>query len=482
MLCTAGLGAGCATGAAPEAPAPRLGLPGVVDSITRTPPLHRTGWGVEVTDLEGRVILSHQADQLFIPASNTKIITIVAALDLLGPDYRWETAVEALGVRDGIADALIVRGSGDPTLSEQFHARPFAPLDSLADSLFMAGLRRVEGPLVIDQGRFDSLLTHPAWESFDLDWYYGAPVAPFAVSAGAYPLVMVPGPPGGEAWVELLTPPGLVTTDARVVTVEGDRGWNDDLLRVAGTDSVVLRGEIGVEAGADTSWLAQDDPGRFAGRALVLALERRGVEVAGPVVVTRDPTMLALPAGADIRTRWRSAPLSAVAKVSLERSDNWVTEQVLKTLGAELGEGGSWSDGTAVVESYLAERVGIEPGAVYMRDGSGLTAQNLVTPRAMTTILRHAAQQPWSGVFRDALAAPGELESTMERRLVDHAERLAVKTGSIRHVNALSGYAITRSGETLAFSILTHASGRPASEVRAAADRIVEAILEIGSN
>lgn len=454
-------------------------LADVVDSVMAQPPLHRTHWGIEVTDLAGRVRLERNPERLFIAASNAKVATMAAAMELLGPEFRWTTAIEARGVVDGVAEALVVVGSGDPTLSSHFHPDPLAPLDSMADSLVAAGVRRVAGPLVVSQALFDSVLVHPAWETYDLDWYYAAPVAPFAVMEGAYPVVMTPQAIGTEAVVELPVP--LVGTNARVLTVEGDRGWSDDLLRIAGRDSVVLRGAIGVGAGADTSWLAQDDPGRFAGRALVAALERRGILVEGPVVVTRDPAELALSPDVGARVVWRSATLAEVAPIVLGESDNWITEQILKTMGAEHGEGGSWSAGTAVIETFLAERVGIDPGAVYLRDGSGLTAQTLITPGALTAILRYAAERPWAALFRDALPSPGEAEGTLENRLEGRGDRVAAKTGTIRHVNSLSGYAVARDGEVLVFSILTNASGRPASEIRRAMDRIVEAILENGS-
>lgn len=475
-------GAGCASARTPAGePVARGGIAAVVDSVATTPPLHRTRWGVEVAVLGGPVLFRRNADELFVPASNAKLTTFAAALDLLGPGYRWVTEVEAREVIGGVAGALVVRGSGDPTLSGTFHESAFAPLDSLADSLALAGVREIAGPLVIDQSRFDSVLVHPAWEYFDVDWYYGAPVAPFAIMEAAFPVVITPGAPGQPAAVHVPLPPGLVNLDSHVITVEGDRGWNDELRRIAGADSAVLRGRIGAAAGPDTSWIAQDEPGRLAGRALESALERRGIRVAGEVVVMRDSAALArLPAGPGTRVLWRSPPLAEVAAPALGESDNWITEQVLKTLGAERGERGSWSQGTAVVERFLTERVGVDASALYLRDGSGLTAQNLITPHAIVQLLRYAAGQPWGEVFRDALPSPGEPDTTLEDRLTC-CTNVAAKTGTIRHIDALSGYATLPDGSVRVFSILTNASGRPGSEVRRAVDRIVEAILQNGS-
>lgn len=478
---------GCATTAVadlppgPDGPAAGSSFTEVVDSVIGTPPLDRTYWGIEVYDATSdRMILRHNADRHFIPASNQKIVTMAAAADLLGPDYRYETRITVEALEEGVARRIIVQGSGDPTLSEHFHDSHLAALDSMADSLVAAGLRRVAGPVVVDQSRFDSTLAHPAWEHFDLDWYYAAPVAAFAVAEGAIPVAVRPTVVGEPARVDVLLPDGIARIDAWITTVEGERGWDDELRRIAALDSVVLRGTVGVAADPDTSWIAQIDPGTFAGRALSLALERRGVAVTGPVVVRYGPADAAAPHDQTIGATWRSPPLIELVQVSLERSDNWLTEQVLKTLGAELGDGGGWSAGTQVVETYLTGTVGIPEGAVYMRDGSGLTAQNLVTPAAMVSLLRHVSGRPWGAAFRAAMAEPGEVDTTLEERLLELEGRLWAKTGTIRHVNTLSGYLRTDDGRDLVFSILTNASGRPASEMRRAIDRIVNAMTPSG--
>lgn len=483
ILIAAATVAGCAGTARPGTPVPAAQLT-AIDSVLSTPPLHRAQWGIAVTDAgSGQPVFQHNVDKLFITASNMKLVTVAAALALLGPDYRFVTEVIApLGV-DGEAEHLVVRGGGDPTFSVSFHDRARAPLDSLADSLVAAGLRRVSGPIVVETGRFEPPLVHPAWEVFDLDWYYGAPVAAFAIAEGAVPVVVHPSLPGAPATVEVLELADLVGVDARILTEAGDRGWNDELRRHPDVDSLTLRGTIGAGAGADTSWIAQTDPARLAGRALVAALERAGVEVDGAVVVREDPADAApgtVTAGEDgsARAAWRAAPLVEIIHLPLTESDNWVTEQLLKTIGAEARGEGSWSAGTAAVESFLTDTVGAEPGSLYMRDGSGLTAQNLVTPAALVALLRYVETRPWGHAYREALAQPGLEGGTLEERLLGHRGLIAAKTGSIRHVNALSGYATTADGREVVFSILSNASGVSSSAVRSGIDRILELLLE----
>ena len=477
MLVAGSVACAGAPEASPADPTPASRLLRVVDSVFGTPPLDRAHWGIEIVDLStGAPILRRNADRLFTVASNQKLITMATALALLGPDYRYVTNLVAHDVADGVARSLVVHGSGDPTLSELFHDGPFAAIDSMADSLSAAGLRRVDGPLVVDQSRFDSALVHPAWQSFDLDWYYAAPVTAFAVARGAIPVRIAPGSRGAPADVELLVPEGLVRLDAAIGTVTGDRGWNDELERVPLADSIRLRGTVGVAAVTDTALIAQLDPGDFAGRALAQALERQGIEVAGPVLVRYTPA--AEPATRDglLRTAWRSAPLISLVGVSLERSDNWLTEQVLKTIGAERGDAGSWSAGTRVAERYLIDSVGVAPGAVHLADGSGLATHNLATPGAVVLLLDHVRDQPWGVEFRAAMAEPGEEHSTLEDRLAGLAGRLWAKTGTLRHVTALSGYLRTEDDRDLIFSIMTNASGQTGTTMREAVDRIVEAM------
>ena len=111
-----------------------------------------------------------------------------------------------------------------------------------------------------------------------------------------------------------------------------------------------------------------------------------------------------------------------------------------------------------------------------LRDASGLSAQNLLTPAAIVQLLEHARSAPWSAQFRAALAAPGMEESTLEERLLPLQGRLFAKTGTISNVNALSGYLVTDSGRELVFSILTNGTGLPSSRVRAAMDSVLTTI------
>ncbi len=153
-----------------------------------------------------------------------------------------------------------------------------------------------------------------------------------------------------------------------------------------------------------------------------------------------------------------------------------MTEQMIRALGARYGNQGSWGEGVGVVESYLVNEVGVDSLDISARDGSGLSAYNLVTPRAMVRILQEMRDGPYADDFRQALARPGEEDSTLERRLLEFEGRVFAKTGTISNVNSLSGYLVRDDGREVIFSVLTNGSGLPASRVRAAIDDVVRGL------
>ena len=542
----AGLAGACAgpAGPAPGMPtpvltvAPRAAFDEVVDSITRTPPLDRTAWGIEVYDLAaGRVVYRLNAHKHFVPASNTKLVATTVAMGVLGPDWRYRTPVYAVmdPGADTIARRLVLVGRGDPTFSARFNPDEFAVADSLADSVAIAGIRHVQR-LAIDGSYFEAPGYNPSWEAGDEPWYYAAPVSAAEAGEGAVAVVIAPGAlPGDPASVDVLAPAGALVVVDSITSDTAGKGRDLDWERAFGSDTVYVSGTVAVDQEPDTSWLAVTDPARYLGQRLQAALAATAVPVDSLVTVEDSAASAALlpvqptpvcvgscvPVQAcrvDPRTRrqpvpdtlcvtlpdpraadiwpdsvhlddgaravrvatWTSPPLAEIVAGLLKPSQNWIAETLLKTLGARLQGEGSWAGGIRAEYHYLFDVIGVDSAAVYLRDGSGLSAQNLVTPNAVVQLLRYADQQPWGDEYRLGMAEPGQV-GTLEHRLEALVGRLHAKTGTIRHVNALSGYLMADDGRMLAFSILTNASGLPSDTVRAAIDGIVEAMTTIGS-
>lgn len=468
------------TTSAPRTEAPRT-LAFVIDSIADSPPLHRAHWGIAVRVAgSGHVLYERNAARHFIPASNTKLVVTLVGMGELGPDWTWQTDVAALGGSDSVPALLLVHGSGDPTLSDRFEDSDFAALDSLAVKVAGAGIRRIAGDLVIDATRFTDERVHSAWEVGDLPFSYATPTGAFAIADGTFRVIRRAGAAAGNpAHLEVIGGAELQPVVATLTTdTAGARTrWSIDFLERL--DTVFITGSLAAGRGTDTVRIAVPDAEVYAGRALAVALERQGVDVEGDVRVVRDTTELrSVMHGHDSRivARRTSPPLREVIAAILKPSQNWIAEQLLKTLGSERGEGGSWADGLDVEMRYLTGRVGLDSLAVNLRDASGLTAQNLLSPDAILAMLDHARRAPWGDAYRAALPTAGEEEGTLENRLEGFEERIRAKTGTIANVNSLSGYLRTDEGDELLFSILTNASGLPSAPVRAAMDSIVRTI------
>jgi D-alanyl-D-alanine carboxypeptidase/D-alanyl-D-alanine-endopeptidase (penicillin-binding protein 4) len=130
-----------------------------------------------------------------------------------------------------------------------------------------------------------------------------------------------------------------------------------------------------------------------------------------------------------------------------------------------------------VLHGFLAQ-AGIQNDEYVFYDGSGLSRQNLVTPHAVVKLLTYVNDQPWNVQFRETLPVAGIDGSLAERFKNSPAQgRVQGKTGSLGHVNALSGYATTDSGELVAFSILCNNHNLQGRRALDTIDQIVEQII-----
>ena len=515
VLC-ATMTAACATGrATTRIDAPGLDFARIADSILVTPPLHRAHIGIEVYDPAARrVLYQHNAERHFIPASNQKLWATSTALHELGPDFRYRTPILGVGFdgENGTVRALIVLGRGDPTFSERFHPRDstlaeaqgdtaanaprdplvahrrdLAVLDSLADSLLAAGVRRIAGDLVIDATYFDQAIVPGSWTVGNVNGTSAPPTGAFVVAEGIFRVRVAPGAAvGAPATVEPLAPAGVIPISNRAVTTEARTPRRTANGRGPWSDTLRITGTVGLDANAQTLRLPMTDPVVFAAHAFGDALRGRGITIDGTVRVVRDSIEAAglregrlagAPAALSVTemTAWTSPPLAEIVHAILAPSQNWIAEQLLRTLGAEKGGEGSWRAGVAAETAFLTGIVGIDSAALRLNDGSGMSYQNLVAPHAVVQLFDYARTAPWGEVFRAALAKPNE-PGTLSGRLRELEGRLAGKTGTLTSVNALSGYVRTRDGRELIFSIMSNASGLGGGQVVDAIDRMVEAL------
>jgi len=471
--------------------------------LNGSPAANAAFWGIEIRDLKsGQVVYSKNQDKLFVPASNTKLFTIALALNRLGPDYTFETRVvaQALADPDGrIAGDLRLVGGGDPDLSARtvpytpgpVTGNPLAAIEDLADQIVARGIRRVSGGIVGDDTRYVWEPYVENWSIGDPQFEYGAPVSALTVNDNAFLLRVRPGAEvGAAAALELNPPLEYYTIDNRVQTIAPGGERRVRFERLAGSFHIDLRGALPVASPPDDLELGIEDPALYAALAFRKALEERGVTVDGEAraehryptrsgpIGNGPPVAPALPVSAVELARHTSPALAEDLKITAKVSQNLHAEMALRAVGlARRGEG-SREAGLEELKNFLAS-VGISPEGYSLSDGSGLSRSNLVTPATVVRLLRYMNDSPWRDAWRDLLPLAGE-DGTLMSRFIDGPakSRIHAKTGSLAHVNALSGYAQRRSGQWLVFSIIVNNAGAPASQVRSIMDRICTLIVE----
>ncbi len=466
--------AGCAArGAAPPLAPQVAALAAEVDSALADPAFARASWGVVIQSLDnGQVLYRRNAERLFLPASNLKLLTASVALTRLGADFRYRTTVLARGARraDTLLGDIVVIGRGDPTLAVDAAtgADPLAPLRPWADSLRARGIRAVQGRVVGDASLFTDPPLGPGWAWDDLDADYSAPVGALQLDNDVAWIEATPAAePGQPVRAALLPPRAPLRLFITATTAPADSNihqlvWS----RAPFSDSVTLSGRL--SAGRPTARLPVSVP--VPTRYFVASL----AEVLGDAGVTVRGDTLAADSATDTLFTWQSPPLDSVLTLFLKPSQNQIGETLLRTLGAQLKSAGSMDSGRAVVREALSG-IGVPPDAYVLADGSGLSRYNYVAPDAVALVLEAMYRRPDFAPFFAALPVAG-VDGTLAARLrgTKAAGNVHAKTGSLSNVRSLSGYVRTADGEMLLFVLMVNGFTVPQRVVEAAQDQVVE--------
>ena len=469
-------------------------------------------WGIEVASLAtGKDLYSLNQDKLFTPASNTKLFTTAAALALIGPDYRFHTTVETNAVLDKygrLTGDLVLVGRGDPNLSGRtlpYHLRTqraesaIGALEDLADQLVQKGLKFVDGDVVADDSYYVSERYGEGWTQDDLVWEWGAPVSALTINDNVIFVTIMPADHSGDrAFVNISPYAEYYQLDNRIMTTPAGTGPRRVYIdREPGSNRLTMWGNIPADDAGANEALAIEDPANFAGQLFRSLLEKRGIVVYGRTrphhnelasVSTFSVTAIASDRGGDAPQQSRSIPPLVLAshesrplgddlRVVNKVSQNLHAELLLRLLAREKGTTASIEGGLEVLRGFLTQ-AGLQPDTYVFYDGSGLSRENLVTPHAIVQLLEYANRQPWGTFYEDTLPVAGVDGSLAERfKLSATQGRVHAKTGSLGHVNALSGYATTLTGDRVVFSILANNHNLPSKRALETIDLIVNAIL-----
>ncbi|CAN5665523.1 D-alanyl-D-alanine carboxypeptidase/D-alanyl-D-alanine-endopeptidase [soil metagenome] len=474
--------AACAPAAPARAPAPGslAALGPEIATIFADTVFAHAHWGVVVRSLgTGETIHRQNGGKLFMPASNMKLITGAAVLEALGPDFRYRTEVAAAGpVQNGVLRGdWVVRGGGDPSISERFgDGEARTVFRAWADSLRAHGVTRVAGAIVGVDEYFDGVPYGRGWAWDDLEAYYSAPVAGLQYNEGAIRVQVFPGRQAGEPGIISLNPPtGHVRIVNETRTVEPGRPPRLRYTHSDAAGTLLVSGEIPSNTVAVERDVAVREPTRFFVTALRETLREAGIQVEGPAVLPgdRDEEGLALGRIAPLFVH-HSAPMREIIPAFMKPSQNQMAEMLLKTLGRELRGTGSVAAGVQVVDSLFRGWGFATERQLLMADGSGLSRYNYVSPDLLMELLEHMTRSPNWETWYASLPIAG-VDGTLRARMRDTPAEGNVhgKTGTLSSVRALSGYVTTANGERLIFSMIVNGHALSASD----ADRLVDTAL-----
>ena len=459
---------------APRPEAPATALSSQIDQIVEGGDLADAFWGLYVRRVDsGEVLYRLNARRRFLPASNQKVFTTATALDALGPDYRYETTLFLNGEVDGsvLRGDLILEGSGDPTFGSS-EMGGGDPLRRWARALAAMGVTRVEGRLIGDDNVFDN---RPYAEGWDVDYVTSQSSRLLGVSAGGLSysdnLVRVQiraGRPGQPPAVQTL-PAGTYRIRNEATTSARRRGRAIDLKRSFGEDALTLTGSVS-SGYVGTVFMPVTNPTTFALRSLKQDLQNAGLDVSQLQLFDIDDLGDEAPVeeGQPLFVHY-SPLLSQIIALTNKESNNFYADQLFRSYGY-----GGTANGSETRIKALLERAGVDPETISIRDGSGLSRKDLITPQAMGDLLAYMYRHEAAEAFLRSLPRGGEPESTLRYRMAGVPVR--AKTGSVEFARALSGYVTMQSGQEVAFAFFANNYDGPSYRVTQAFDRIVRAI------
>lgn len=430
-----------------------------------------TNMGIKVVSLQsGKTLYSLNSNHLFTPASNNKLYTTSAALHYLSPQFKFPTTVwiDSTYKDSTHVPRLVIVGGGDPDLY-------IAELELIAHKI-SDSIQYID-TLIVDNTLFDNVHFGPGWMWDEgSDWFF-AHVNAMTYNDNCVDLSVTPGAIGEKPIVSLNPDTEYIEIVNTAVTVEDtidfmeleiERRWWEN------SNVIDISGELLKDADEEVYYRNVENPALFTGIVLVNLLNQLNIKVRTAVVEGRKSSTM-IP----IYTHY-SKPFSNSLTNFLETSDNLSGELYVKMIGHTVtGQQGNWDNGMLAIKTFLNDVVGIDTIKISMVDGSGLSRYNLTSPDQITQLLKYMySNHAYNAEFLSVLPTGG-WDGILKNRMIEieHESSIRAKTGSLSGISCLSGYAFTKSGEPLAFSIMMNGYVDESKPYQDLQDRICDILV-----
>jgi len=445
-------------------------------TIINSSDLNSSTVGITILNLEtGEPLFEHHPDKLFHPASTAKLYTTAAALNFLGPAYRFYTrvALQPDTVQSStVAGDLWLIGSGDPTLTN-------SDLMALANTIKNQGISQINGNLVCDESAFDDIRYGKGWMWDDQPYRDFAPIGALSVNRNTLTVFISPGStPDAPAKFRVDPPTNYAKVNNLAITSDPQASINSSnkitVLRrwQSGENIIDINGRIPLAAPEESIVQNIIDPAEYTCTLFTKALSQSGITVRGNTIAGKAPLE------AQVTTEHASAQLNEIIIGMNKNSNNLDAELLLKAVGREVsGEQGSAENGIRAIEKFLTT-CGLSWDTIRIADGSGVSRYNLVSPASLAALLKEVynnfairhefiASLPIAGI-------DGSLKNRMKGSRA--ATIVHAKTGFMTGVSSLAGYTQSLDGLPIAFVIMMEHFVGPHLPFQLAQDQICDLI------
>jgi D-alanyl-D-alanine carboxypeptidase/D-alanyl-D-alanine-endopeptidase (penicillin-binding protein 4) len=432
-------------------------LPPKINNLISHPEIQKAHWGILIKTLENQTTLyDRNGNQFFIPASNTKLLTTAAALVKLGENHQIKTPIYYQGTNAKLSRLYLI-GKGDPSLT-------IDQLKTVANTLKLQGIKQIE-KLILEDNTLPQNYLNPTWEWEDIHFYYAPAINQLMLNQNAVNLTLSPqtvGQPLKVSWSDAIAgKQWQVINQTR--TVAGNPSQALSMKGILGKSVLILEGELGLQSEPDISVIAIPDPVRYFAESFQQVLTEVGIQVNQLEIVSNS----SLNPQDKLLLEISSPTIPELIRETNQDSNNLYAEALLNLIQEK-------SDSTDSLKNILQSFLGLDSNGYLLKDGSGLSRQNLVSPETFVQLLTAMAQSPHAENYRKSLAIAAET-GTLKGRFQDTAVtgKLHAKTGTLSGSSSLSGYLDNPNFQPLVFSILVNNSEQPSLILRKAIDSII---------
>ena len=447
-------------------------------------------WGAYAVRADGKVLLDEQSDRLMVPASNVKIITAGAALETLGKNFRWDTNLAYCGtIEEGVLKGdIYIIGGGDPTIAAS--GNPNAVFAQWKELIQAKGITSVEGLVIGDPRYYDGEPEATSWQYEDIGFYYGKGPEALNYYKNSQDLSASAGKAVGDPVQINVTGPQLPWmryshSSTTAVAGSGDKlyFYNSDLAPVG-----AMRGTLGLDIKNKNEQVSNRFPAYTCAYFFCQYLQQNQMPVGGYADISPEGfirTDLDSP-GTQKAAEWNemknigssySVQLSQIIQEMLHTSDNFYAEATAQALGLNVRGHTDFASNIGAIEDYVKE-MGLDPKGMRLKDGSGLSRTNYVSPAFLVSFLQMMMDTPSYETLLESLPQPGygTLATYLSSAPQNLKSRVRMKTGSMDGVRCLSGYILPADGKkenTIIFSIMVNNSTATSRNLISELDRMI---------